>query len=158
MTTASLVMPCELSPVVGLKQRRKHARQCGALISGAHIGLERHRHVERHGYGAHETLVVAGRERSRIAPRIGKAHHLQHGRDVQLLEGIVVEAFVAKIEDEVGPQLGNIALERGVIVEIAELVGRQLGQRILEAPDGVIVLGIEGAAALDRYPAGADRP
>ena len=68
---------------------------------------------------------------------------------MQLLEGVVVEPLVAQVEDQVGAQLGQVALQRAVIVEIAELVVRQLGQRVLELADGVEILGIEGAVALD---------
>ena len=68
---------------------------------------------------------------------------------MQLLEGIVVPALVAQIEHQVGAQLGQVALQRGVVVEVAELVVRQLGQRVLELADGLEVLRVEGAAALD---------
>ena len=68
---------------------------------------------------------------------------------MQLLEGVVVEALVAQVEDQVGAQVGQVALQRAVVVEEAELVVRQLRQRVLELADGVEVLRIEGAAALD---------
>ena len=68
---------------------------------------------------------------------------------MQLLEGVVVEALVAQVEDQVGAQLGQVPLQRAVIVEVAELVVRQLGQRVLELADGVEILGVEGAVALD---------
>ena len=43
----------------------------------------------------------------------------------------------------------EVALQRAVVVEEAELVARQLRQRVLELADGLEVLGIEGAVALD---------
>ena len=136
--------------VAGLEQRREHRRQRRALVARTHVRLERHRHVERHGDGAHQPLVVAGGQRRRPAARIGNAQRLQHGGDVQLLEGIVVEALVAQIKDEVGAQLRQVALERRVVVEVAELVVGQLGERVLQAADGLHVLRVERAAALHR--------
>ena len=82
-------------------------------------------------HGAHEALVVAGGQRRRPRAGVGQIERLEHRRDVQLLERVVVEALVAQVEHEIGAQLRQIAVERGVIVEIAELVGRQLRQRVL---------------------------
>ncbi len=68
---------------------------------------------------------------------------------MQLLEGVVVPPFVAKVEDQIGPELGEIALQGTVVVEVAELVARHLRQRILELAHGFEVFRIEGASALD---------
>ncbi len=69
---------------------------------------------------------------------------------MQLLERVVVEALVAEVEHEIGPEIGEIPVEGRVVVEVAELVGGQLEKRILQAPDRLHVLGIERAAALHR--------
>ncbi len=68
---------------------------------------------------------------------------------MQLLEGVVVPPLVAQIEDQVRTQVAEVALERAVIVQEAELEVRQFGQCVLELAHRVEVLGVEHAAELD---------
>ena len=133
---------------VGLKDSREHGGKCRALVARTHVRLERHRHVERMRDGTDEALVVAGSQRRRRRTRVGNAEHLQQRRDVQLLERVVVEALVTEVQDEIRLQLREIALQRGVVVQETEPVGRQLRQRILEFADGVEVFRIERAVPL----------
>ena len=79
---------------------------------------------------------------------VGNVQQLQVGRDVQLLEGVVVEAFVTQVEDEFGRIPAQVGQQGGVIVQIAEAVFGQLAQRRLQPLDRRQVLGVELAGQL----------
>src|SRR5262249_15462264 len=88
-------------------------------------------------------------QRRRAGARIADAQHLEQGGNVELLEGVVVPALVAKVKHQVGAQFRQVALQGAVVVEVAELVARHLRQRILELAHGIEVFRVEGAAAFD---------
>ena len=135
--------------VIGLQERRQSTSRRRGCLTGPHQGLDRNGNAERDCHSTDQTLVIAGRQRQRAGAGVGQSQHLEHGGDVQLLEGIVVEALVAQVEDEIGAQPGKIQLQRRMVVQIAELVAGELRERGFQAPDIFQVLGIESAVSLD---------
>ena len=130
---------------IRLDQRREHRRDRRRQIVRIEIGLRRHRHIDRLGDAAHQRFVVAEAEAARPGAAVGDVEHLQQRRHVHFHEGVVVEALVAEIQHEmraVRPQIGK---QRGMIVEKAKAIVRQLAQRRFEPVDRLDILLVRSA-------------